>query len=95
MKVFNATQHNATSAQINAGVLDLSVAGQPSWLKDLLTFDSLPSDDEIKECCEEIARNIDVEIFSVCDYTAEGYAVILSSAVTFATEALGIDFRKN
>jgi len=80
MKVFNATQHNATSAQINAGVLDLAVAGQPSWLKDLLTFDSLPSDEEIKERCEEIARNIEAEIFSVCDYAAEGYAVMIGGA---------------
>lgn len=88
MKIFNATQHNATSAQINAGVLDLAVAGQPGWLKDLLKFDSLPSAEEINERCEKIVTNIETEIFTVCDYAADGYAVMIGGAPWLMTALL-------
>lgn len=44
--ILNFTQHAATPEQKLAGVVDL-VGEELTLLKDLLTFDSLPSEDEI------------------------------------------------
>ena len=53
MKIVNLTQHNATQDQKDAGVFDLSDA---TALRTLLTFNSLPTKDEIKERAESIAQ---------------------------------------
>ena len=46
MKVFNATQHAATQDQIDANVVDLT-AEDRKVLSTLLTFDDIPSKDEL------------------------------------------------
>jgi hypothetical protein len=52
--IINLTQHAATPEQIAAGVVDLT-----GWHRDelvrLLTFDSLPSEDELSERAKRIA----------------------------------------
>jgi hypothetical protein len=45
--ILNLTQHNATAEQIAAGVIDLAEPYKTE-LKKLLTFDELPSQDEIE-----------------------------------------------
>lgn len=54
MKIINLTQHQATPEQISAGVEDLPKE-QRSALCALLTFDSIPSSDEVEERAEQIA----------------------------------------
>ncbi len=61
--IINLTQHTATPAQVEAGVVDLPVATTTDFgvvsprarLAALLTFDSLPSGDEIFSRATEIA----------------------------------------
>ena len=45
MQILNFTQHNATPEQVAAGVVDPVDHGA---IRNLLTFDELPSDDEIR-----------------------------------------------
>lgn len=54
MTILNLTQHNATPAQITSGVVDL-VGSDKERLVKLLTFDSLPTVEEIKSRAEQIA----------------------------------------
>jgi hypothetical protein len=53
--IINLTQHAATAEQIEAGVLNTSGAVKQR-LQALLTFDTLPSREEIKNSALEIAR---------------------------------------
>ena len=52
--IINLTQHPATAEQITAGVLDLPPARRAS-ICQLLTFDALPTYDEIEETANSIA----------------------------------------
>ena len=51
--ILNLTQHPASVDQINEGVIDLTPSFK-SKLKSLLTFDNLPSCEEIKSRADEI-----------------------------------------
>lgn len=52
--MINLTQHPATPEQISAGVIDLPAA-ERALLVDLLTADDLPSAQEIRARCADIA----------------------------------------
>lgn len=52
--ILNLTQHLATPEQIAQGVVDLP-PGRRKHLIDLLTVDELPTNDEIKARCSDIA----------------------------------------
>jgi hypothetical protein len=52
--ILNLTQHSATPEQIAAGVVDLT-GWQREELARLLTFDSLPGEDELTERAKRIA----------------------------------------
>lgn len=55
MQIINLTQHDATKSQRDAGVVDLEGA-RLSLLKQLLTFDSFPTKEEIVARAEKIAE---------------------------------------
>lgn len=65
--IINLTQHAATKEQLAAGVFDLE-AGFLSSLKKLLTFEELPSKEEIKKRASAIA----VLAYSVAECPACG-----------------------
>ena len=48
MTIWNLTQHDATPDQIEAGVADLP-SGTKQQIRALLTFDSLPTQEEIED----------------------------------------------
>jgi hypothetical protein len=52
--ILNLTQHPATTEQINQGVVDLS-GERLSQLKDWLTFENLPTRQEIEDAAHSIA----------------------------------------
>jgi len=54
MIIVNLTQHTATQAQIDAGVVDL-VGEQREALIEALTFDHLPTPEEVRDRAEFIA----------------------------------------
>lgn len=54
MTILNLTQHNAAPAQITEGVVDL-VGSDKDLLVKLLTFDSLPTVEEIETRAQKIA----------------------------------------
>lgn len=64
MIIINLTQHPATAEQIAAGVVDLN-GEMLADLKALLTFDTLPTRQEIQNRAWEIGR-----IASECGYRA-------------------------
>ena len=56
MKILNLTQHQATPHQIENGVVELD-ATTKEWLTSLLTFDTLPTAEDIEYRASAIARN--------------------------------------
>ena len=56
MKILNLTQHQATQDQIENGVVDLD-ATTKGWLVSMLTFDTLPTTEDIEYRASTIARN--------------------------------------
>ena len=54
MTILNLTQHNATPAQITSGVVDL-VGSDKDLLVKLLTFNTLPTVEEIESRAQKIA----------------------------------------
>jgi len=52
--IINLTQHAASQEQIDAGVVDLPPEDRAQLVR-LLTFDSIPSQDEIEDRAESIA----------------------------------------
>lgn len=50
MRIINLTQHAATGSQVNEGVFNVE-----QNLGDLLTFNSAPSEEEMKERAEKLA----------------------------------------
>lgn len=56
MKILNLTQHQATQDQIENGVIDLDVSTK-EWLTSMLTFDTLPTAEDIEHRASAIARN--------------------------------------
>jgi len=59
-KVINLTQHSATPAQIEAGVVEPEIS-EKSEIQALLTFDTLPSQAEIKRRAIKLAREAYLE----------------------------------
>lgn len=55
MNIINLTQHEATPDQMAAGVTDMQKQEREA-LSDALTFDKLPSSDEIRDRAEWIAE---------------------------------------
>ena len=53
MSILNLTQHKATKEQLEAGVIDLSEKNREFLIKEL-TFDEMPSREEIKRRAENI-----------------------------------------
>lgn len=66
MKILNLTQHPATAEQIAAGVVDL-VGESLSELKRLLTFDTIPTKEQIQRRAASIARLAAEQNYEVCD----------------------------
>lgn len=56
MKILNLTQHQATQDQIENGVVDLDI-NTKEWLTSMLTFDTLPTTEDIEYRASAIARN--------------------------------------
>lgn len=54
MSIINLTQHQATPEQVAAGVFDLPTILR-GYLSELLTFDAIPSAEEIKARANDIA----------------------------------------
>ncbi len=55
MAILNFTQHAATAEQVAAGVIDLMQHDLAS-LKELLTFTSLPTSDDVRNRAYDIAK---------------------------------------
>lgn len=53
MEILNLTQHQATSEQVEQGVINLE---DSSDLKNLLTFNTLPSQDELIQSAMAITK---------------------------------------
>lgn len=53
--IINLTQHAASEEQLQAGVMDLK-GPEASLVKDLLTFNSLPTKQQIRLKAEELAE---------------------------------------
>lgn len=66
MKILNLTQHSSTPEQKAAGVVDL-VGESLAELKQLLTFDTLPTKEEIQRRAASIARLAVEQNYEVCD----------------------------
>lgn len=55
MKIFNLTQHEYTEAQKEAGVVE-PVYVVKNEIKKMLTFDTIPGDEEIRERAKKLAE---------------------------------------
>ena len=55
MQILNLTQHNSTPAQKEAGVIEPEVEDK-ELIKNLLTFDKIPCDTEIKAKATSLAK---------------------------------------
>jgi len=55
MKILNLTQHKATPEQVDSGVVDLGESQRQELVK-LLTFDHLPTEEELFVCAIQIAQ---------------------------------------
>ena len=66
--IFNATQHKATTEQKEVGVMDLPEI-YADQVKDLLTFDQVPTVEEIEDRAEEIVETIFSTTSSHCPST--------------------------
>lgn len=56
MKILNLTQHNATTEQIAAGVVEPHHKGHKEAIRGLLTFDSPPSREAMRGRAERLAK---------------------------------------
>lgn len=56
MKIVNLTQHQATQDQLENGVVELDPTAK-EWLTSMLTFDKLPTVDDIEHRASAVARN--------------------------------------
>ena len=88
--IVNLTQHAASAEQIEAGVTDM-VGKDLEYLKALLTFQDLPSADEIDRRAQEIARLAKDALFGQPERKAMiGGALWLMAPLTFYLKAAGI-----
>ena len=84
MTILNLTQHQATSEQMTAGVVDHS---DQQALKELLNFTALPSCDEIRERAEALAE---LARASSADAAMIGGAPYLMGPLEAALKQVGI-----
>lgn len=57
MTIVNLTQHNATNEQIDAGVFNVDYDhNELDYLRSLLTFDSIPTIEDMQQRADEIAK---------------------------------------
>lgn len=57
MTIVNLTQHNATNDQIDAGVFNVDYDhNELDYLRSLLTFDSIPTIEDMQQRADEIAK---------------------------------------
>jgi hypothetical protein len=79
--ILNLTQHLATPEQLAAGVVDL-VGEDRAFLIEKLTFDDMPSRDEIRDAADSLAEFADTWLFdNNCD--PESYTVLIGGAPWF------------
>jgi len=57
--ILNLTQHPATPDQLAAGVVDLAEGQQLHYLKKLLTFEDLPSRQDVRQIASAIGWLVD------------------------------------
>lgn len=92
--ILNLTQHPASPEQVAAGVVDLSDAGR-QVLGRWLTFDSLPTADQLVERAELIAQaatgdSLSVDVLPGCMFAMLGGAPFFMSALENALIERGI-----
>lgn len=88
--IVNLTQHDASAEQIEAGVIDM-VGKDLESIKALLTFQDLPSADEIDRRAQEITRLAKDALFGQPERKAMiGGALWLMAPLTFYLKAAGI-----
>jgi len=83
MKIFNLTQHPATPVQIEAGVTGSLTPEQ----KEGMNFDSIPSQSELKDRAENLARIVGIAGFNAAMI---GGAPFFMRPLEVALEAHGI-----
>jgi hypothetical protein len=87
MYTLNLTQHHATPDQIDAGVVDFEGAALAE-LKKALTFDDLPSAEDVQDRAEYIAQlATEHPSFGACDRAMIGGAPFLMAALEAALRA--------
>ena len=84
--IINLTQHSATADQVAAGVVDLS-GDALTDLRDALTFDSIPTREEIRNRSEYIAQ---LAVSHEAEAAMIGGAPYLMSALEKELKAAGI-----
>src|SRR5690606_10054774 len=89
-RVLNLTQHRSTDEQREAGVFDLHPQHQEK-LRDLLTFNSLPSAEDIVDAAE-IAADLAADVASAagCRHVMIGGAPFLMSPLERALKERGL-----
>jgi len=89
VKILNLTQHPATADQIAEGVVDL-VGESLAELKRLLTFDAIPTKEEIQRRAASIARIAAEQNYEVCDedFATERFAHAMIGGAPFLMSAL-------
>lgn len=89
-KVLNLTQHRATAEQREAGVFDLHPQHQEK-LRELLTFDDLPTAEEVAVDAE-IAADLAADVAAVarCHHVMIGGAPFLMSSLERALKNRGL-----
>ena len=89
--ILNLTQHAASAEQIEAGVIDM-IGRDLESLKALLTFEELPSADEIDRRASEITRLAKDALFGQPERKAMiGGALWLMAPLSFYLKAAGIN----
>ena len=78
--ILNATQHKATTEQKEVGVMDLPEI-YADQVKDLITFDQVPTVEEIEDRAEEIVETLLNYIESLpFDYPVRGLEIMIGGA---------------
>src|SRR5690606_31469495 len=89
-RVLNLTQHRATDEQIEAGVFDLHPEHQDK-LRSLLTFDELPTAEEVAMDAEAAANlAAAVAVMAECRHVMIGGAPFLMSSLERALKERGL-----
>ena len=91
MKILNLTQHKATPDQVAAGVIDLDDVMRAT-VQNLLTFDELPSLEEVEDRAGELGKVADIECSRIVTRTVMiGGAPYLMSSLEAALSYYDLD----